>query len=173
MTVVVGVDPGGRQTGVVARHGDELLAADLVTRDGPDVFPDAAYLEEVTDAIGGLLVYASDRAGEAAIVAVEGVVHPSGHVRMINAAGLLGTATVLGAVLAHYPNALVVPPAKHGGGPRQAYPARLWPPNEKRGMGRHRHVRSAWDIAGAGAFLFRATGGQAAPPIAQIEGIQR
>lgn len=158
--VVIGVDPGGRQTGIVVRYGDNCLAADLVTRDGPEAFPGADYLAEVVDAIGGLIVYGRDQiCGDdtcaPAVVAVEGVVHPSGHVRMINAAGLLGTATVLGAVLAHYPAALVVPPAGNGAGPRSAYPAVLWPPTEKRGTGRCRHLRSAWDIAEAGAFLAR------------------
>jgi hypothetical protein len=155
--VVVGVDPGGRQTGVVVRYGSDCLAADLVTRAGPELFPGAAYLDEVADAIGGLVVYAAHTAPAAGwpLVAVEGVVHPSGHVRMINAAGLLGTATVLGAVLAHYPAALIVPPAKHGAGLRQAYPPSLWPPNDRKGTGRCRHLRSAWDIAEAGAFLAR------------------
>ena len=162
--VIVGVDPGGRQTGLVVRHGDQLLAADLVTRDGPETFPKADYLAEVVDAIGGLVVWAGQEAPDAGRpkVAVEGVVHPSGHVRMINAAGLLGTATVLGAVLAAWPSALVIPPASHGAGPRSAYPAQLWPPTEKRGAGRHRHVRSAWDIAEAGAFLARLEVGRAA-----------
>lgn len=158
--VVIGVDPGGRQTGLVVRYGNSCLAADLVTRDDPEPFPGADYLAEVVDAIGGLVVYASQDLPELAgaappKVAVEAVVHPSGHVRMINAAGLLGTATVLGAVLAHFPKAIVVPPASHGAGPRSAYPAVLWPPTEKRGTGRRRHLRSAWDIADAGAFLVR------------------
>lgn len=155
--VIVGVDPGGRQTGIVVRYGSSCLAADLLTREGPEMFPKSDYLAEVVDAIGGLLLYASQAAPDAGWprVAVEGVVHPNGHVRMINAAGLLGTATVLGAVLAHYPAALVVPPSSHGAGPRTAYPAALWPPSEKRGAGRCRHLRSAWDIAEAGAFLAR------------------
>lgn len=165
--VVLGVDPGGRQTGLVVRYGSACLAADLVTRDGPETFPGADYLAEVVEAIGGLLVYASQDLPELAgagwpLVAVEGVVHPNGHVRMINAAGLLGTATVLGAVLAHFPAALVVPPAGNGAGPRSAYPAALWPPTEKRGAGRCRHLRSAWDIAEAGAFLARLEAGRVA-----------
>lgn len=154
--VIIGVDPGGRQTGIVVRRGSELLAADLVTRDGPELFPKADYLAEVIEAIGGLIIYASQELAEpATAVAVEGVVHPNGHVRMINAAGLLGTATVLGAILGQFPSALVVPPAGNGAGPRSAYPAALWPPTEKRGTGRCRHLRSAWDIAEAGAFLLR------------------
>lgn len=170
---VIGVDPGGRQTGLVVRCGDSCLAADLVTREGPETFPEADYLGEVVEAIGGLVVYASQDLPELfgagwPRVAVEGVVHPNGHVRMINAAGLLGTATVLGAVLAHFPAALVVPPAGHGAGPRQAYPAALWPPTEKRGAGRCRHLRSAWDIAEAGAFLARLeVGRDAAENVAQ------
>lgn len=154
MTVVVGIDPGGRQSGLVARLGDQLLAADLLTRDGADVFPTAAYLAEVVQAIVGLEAYVYADHGPA-VIAVEGVVHPSGHVRMINAAGLLGTATVLGAILLRYPAAIVVPPAKHGAGPRKAYPARLWPPTETKGTGKHRHVRSAWDVAQGGLLLSR------------------
>ena len=162
--VIVGVDPGGRQTGLVVRHGRDLLAADLVTRDGPEVFPGADYLREVTDAIGGLVVYAAQELPDAdrPRIAVEGVVHPNGHVRMINAAGLLGTATVLGAILGNWPSAIVVPPAGNGAGPRSAYPGSLWPPQEKRGAGRCRHLRSAWDIAEAGAFLARLEVGRVA-----------
>lgn len=165
--VMIGVDPGGRQTGLVVRYGNACLAADLITRDGPEVFPGPDYLAEVVEAIGGLVVYASQDLPELAgagwpRIAVEGVVHPNGHVRMINAAGLLGTATVLGAVLAHFPAALVVPPAGNGAGPRSAYPAALWPPTEKRGTGRRRHLRSAWDIAEAGAFLARLEVGRGA-----------
>lgn len=160
--VVIGVDPGGRTTGIVARIAHVCLAADLVTRDGPAVFPDAVYLDEVVAAIGGLVVYVEQDRPRPTI-AVEGVVHPNGHVRMINAAGLLGTAAVLGAVLAYFPAAVVVPPAGNGAGPRSAYPAALWPPTEKRGAGRCRHLRSAWDVAEAGAFLARLEVGRDAP----------
>jgi hypothetical protein len=65
-------------------------------------------------------------------------------------------------VLAHFPAALVVPPAGHGAGPCQAYPGALWPATEKRGAGRCRHLRSAWDIAEAGAFLARLEVGRVA-----------
>lgn len=159
--LVIGVDPGGRQTGLVARYGDDLLAADLCTRDGAELFPGAGYLAEVCDAVGGLVVYGQAETGESSfVVAVEGVVHPSGHVRMINAAGLLGTAAVLGAVLVEYPRtSVVVPPAKHGGGPRQAYPPQLWPTTDRKGTGRMRHVRSAWDVADTGALLARLEAG--------------
>lgn len=148
-TPVVGVDPGGRQTGVVARCGPQPLFACIVTRADPENVPTAAYVAEVTGAVADAL----DAIGGQALVAVEGVVHPTGHVRMVNVTGLLGAAVVLGGVLAAFPAAVVVPPGGHGAGPLGAYPDDLCGPRESKGTGRHRHVRSAYDVAAAGVLL--------------------
>jgi len=146
---VVGVDPGANETGVVARRGGELLAAEIVSRGRA---PDGQYLALVLACVGAMVQLC-----DAAVVAVEGLVHPrayrGGDLQMVNVSGLLGTAAVYGAVLARWPSAVVVAPAGHGSSPLAAYPQALLGRNERRGTGRRRHARSAWDIAGAAARL--------------------
>lgn len=147
---VVGVDPGGKETGIVARDGDQLLHALLVTR-GPGVSgdgTDARYLTEVLSAVDEV-----QRACHAQLVAVEGLVAPTPHMRLISVKALLQTATVYGALLAARPDALVVPPGGHGKAPLRCYPPILVGDSEPRGAGWRRHLRSAWDIAGAATFL--------------------
>lgn len=155
MTAVVGVDPGGRQTGVVARDESGFVWAATITRDDAGSTPGVDYFGEVVAAVTD----AAGRLSGTVLVAVEGVVHPNGHVRMMNVTGLLGTAMVLGALMQEFPAAVVVPPGGHGAGPLDAYPAVLRGPRELKGKGRFRHVRSAWDIAEAGAFVARIVGG--------------
>ena len=150
MTAVVGVDPGGRFTGVVARRADAAVWAAVITRDG-DM---ASYLVEVHRAIiDAGLTHHDPAAG--VNVAVEGLVKPTPHMGTISLQGLLDTAVVLGAVMAWYPDAIVVPPGDNGAGPLGAYPSRLVGAREKLGAGHARHARSAWDVAGKAA-LYRA-----------------
>lgn len=150
MTGVVGVDPGGRYCGVVTRTGDAAVWAAVITRDG-DM---AGYLVEVRAAIRDAVAVV-DQAGGTATVAVEGLVKPSPHMGVISLQGLLDTAVVLGAVMAWYPDAVVVPPGENGAGPLLSYPSRLVGARERVGEGVARHARSAFDVAGKAA-LYRA-----------------
>lgn len=150
--VVVGVDPGAAATGVVVRRGAAVAAACLVHRgDALD-----GYLAEVGAAVLG---YRDDH--QADMVAVEDTVPPEPHMGLSNPAGIIGAAQVLGAVVALAPGAVLVPPAGWGApvGSRvelcARYPLELIGPRERKGTGRLRHLRSAWDVAGWAARTHR------------------
>lgn len=151
--VIVGVDPGGIETGVIARRANVLLAATLVRKAPADNFVD--YLAEVLDTVAG-----TARTTHAALIAVEDAVAPSGHAagrpgHLIEVTGLLQTAKVVGALLTVAGVALVAPNG-HGSQPLPLYPVELVGPLERVGAGKRRHLRSAWDVAGAGALELRA-----------------
>lgn len=155
MTVaVIGVDPGGRFTGVIARVGPRLLYGATVTRD--DCVP--SYLVEVRRTIEAAIdaVYRAQRYPVLTpIVAVEDLNEPTPHKGLINVNGLIGTAQVLGAVLCAHPTAIIVAPGGHGSAPLPAYPAALVGSREVAGTGKKKHMRSGWDIAGVAATLER------------------
>jgi hypothetical protein len=153
--IVVGVDPGGATTGIVVRDGATPVRAMLVSNSDGDM--SAGYLAEVIDALDDAITMRM-------LCAVEGLVEPNPHVRLANVRGLLDTAQVLGAVRhqaavwtaqGRLSGVVVVPPGGHGSAPLACYPAVLVGEREKRGTGRLRHGRSAWDIAGAGVMLAR------------------
>jgi hypothetical protein len=146
--VLVGVDPGGRSTGVVARFGDQVVGTALVERSGTEKLPTAVYLTRVVAAVRTFCREAR-AAGRTPQVAVEGLNPPIPHLGLASPTGVMGAAVVLGAVLATWPGAVVVPPAKHGSAPLETYPPELVGPNESAGTGKRRHLRSAWDVAGA------------------------
>jgi hypothetical protein len=148
VSAVVGIDPGGRWTGVVARRFDAVVWAAVITREG-DM---ASYLTEIKAAVGDAI--ATHLLAVDVTVAVEGLVKPTPHMGVISLTGLLDTAVVLGAVMAWWPSAVIVPPGDNGAGPLTAYPARLVGAREVKGEGIARHARSAWDVAGR-AVLYR------------------
>lgn len=150
MITVVGVDPGGRQTGLVIRAGDKLVDACVLKREGDEKLPTPGYLTEVFLGVDDYL----ERAGFDAILAVEGLVHPEPHMDLVNVLGLVGTGMVLAVVIAMWPDAVVVRPRGHGDLPPLAYPEPLRPRARRLG-GESKHARSAWDIAGAGRFQAR------------------
>ncbi len=131
--LVVACDPGGSETGIVARKGPTLLRAALIKRgNGPGQLPDGPYITEVVDTI-------AEYAGleERAVVAVEGLSKPVPQLGTVAVMGLVGTGMVLGAV-------------GHGSSFVRAYPVELRPTTGKgRGFDRLRHCRSAFDIAHA------------------------
>jgi hypothetical protein len=149
--LIIGIDPGSRETGIVARCGDGTLAFHrLAVRTSTWDLPDTADLCQVNEAVREVRAQAWYRIGEQqdTILAIEGLTHPNPHVGMANVLGALGTAMVLGAVLDCWPGAIVVPPGQHGAGPLGVYPAALRPTRgQGRGHDRLRHCRSAWDIA--------------------------
>lgn len=151
--MIVGVDPGGVETGVVARRGNVLHAAVLVRKDRGQEF--AAYLAEVLDTVAG-----TARTTRAALVAVEDVTAPTGHAagrpsHLIEVAGIIATAKVVGALLT-VSGVMLIDPGGNGSQPLPLYPDALVGPLERVGAGKRRHLRSAWDVAGKGALELRA-----------------
>lgn len=143
--IVLGIDPGGKTTGMVLRHGRAVLAALLVTNSDAPVLSDE-YLAEV---LGG----ARDLREQGwlaglPLVAVEDVVHPNPHLGLANLDGLLQTAQVIGALRCAF-SVVLVRPGGHGSAPLSTYPPELVGPHEPKGTGKLRHARSAWDVAGA------------------------
>ncbi len=173
--VVLGIDPGGKWTGLVVRDGDTLLAAGTVQRDAHDTARDLAgagpaYLDEV-------LTVARRYATAADLVAIEGVHKPNPHVRggrtrasnVIDPGPIIATAVLVGHLRAAFPDATIVPPGRNGSGLLLTYPPALVSDPERRhglhrtgDQGKLRHVRSAWDVAGVAALHARLQAGKPA-----------
>lgn len=159
------VDPG-MQTGVIARHGTDLLAWDVVEpigrpkpRPGEVISPE--HLADVLTSVRA--IWRSAHAMHDVRLVVEGLNKPSGRhngeLSFIRPGDLLAPAIILGALRAMYPEALVVAPNRHGRRTLSTYPEQLITPGERRhGLDREapqssilRHARSAWDVAESAA----------------------
>jgi hypothetical protein len=158
--VILGVDPGGRTTGLALRQGRKVLGWQLVNRhpnhslpfaDG--LVPSGEYVHAVLEEIDKIR---STSPGKVRI-AVEGVVRPNGHIRRIDSSGVMGVSFVLGGILTVHTDAIVVRPAGHGSAFLTSYPPELVGVREKGriGSGALRHCRSAYDIAGAARTMLR------------------
>lgn len=178
--IVVGVDPGARETGValVDTRTREILASTTVRRPAAaqapilEVEPD--YLVDVVAVVHAYAFGTRDPRASAApyfrdaeLVAVEGVRRPSwrvaGKVKPTDPSAIIATAFVAGAVLARSWGVplVVVPPGRNGSQEYGTYPAELVTASERRGSGwelrlagdgQLRHERSAYDVALAGPF---------------------
>jgi len=151
VATILGVDPGSRYTGIVVRRGDELLACLTLTRRGIDNLPTAIYLREVVYAVLRFWeTHQADLIGIEAVQAPSAFQGKSGEAHFSNLDGILGTAMVVGAVEGFFPHAVEVAPARMGKAPMNAYPAELRPATgQGKGKDNKRHMRSAWDVAGA------------------------
>ena len=127
---------------MVLRCGDEVRLTRLVTD-----AEWATYFMNVTDTIDDFGLR-----GECGVpvIAVEDVVAPNPHMGLTNVSALIETARLVGYLQAVY-EVVLVPPGGHGKAPLQTYPEALVGPRETSGTGRRRHLRSAWDVAGASA----------------------
>lgn len=150
---MIGVDPGGHWTGVVARprrdHKSPCLYAAVVTREPGQELVD--YLLEVLDTIAHARTL--DRGAQAGEIAVEDAKAPTGwnaqgDRQPIDPKGIIDAARILGGIEGRYPNRHLVPPGGHGALPLTHYPTLLRGPRERKGTGVRRHARSAWDVAG-------------------------
>jgi hypothetical protein len=149
--VIVGVDPGGRMTGIVARRGDVYLGHELVIRKGRGSIPGPAYLQRVAERVNAW--YAN---WTGAVLAIEGVQPPWQRSRRHDArsdggGGLIALGKVVAALELYFPEAVVVMPDRHGRNLLAAYPAPLVGRLELErlnGDGPLQHCRSAWDVAG-------------------------
>ncbi len=148
--LMIGIDPGKDETGIVLVDGKELLAGCTISRKGIPQ-PDADYLSDIAIAVRE---YLAREPGDPPQIAVEAINPPSPHMGLTNPSGAIGTAKVLGAVLGLWGNAFVVDPGGNGSAPCHAYPPEI---RSKRcqglercackGTDGNRHVRSAYDVA--------------------------
>lgn len=151
-TPVVGVDPGGRESGLVLRQGADVVHHVLLVREGPArSLPGSTYFREVIATALELRAEGDELGAGATVVAVEGLSEPNPHMGTIAVMGIMGTAAVFGAVVGVITDAVVVEPAGHGKAPMPAYPRQLQPTTgHGKGHDNLRHCRSAYDIARAG-----------------------
>lgn len=172
--IVVGVDPGSRDTGIAVVEDLEqfgelprLLASVTVHRgdDGPLIDPPDAYLVDVNAAILDAVRTWTPGHRTVSLLAIEGISAPKGFAKgkkhTLDPAPLIGTALVLGAVLGRsWPVPVVrIPPGDNG----RRLPLRDYPgPLATRGKGydKRRHERSAYDVASQGRVLHRLTKGR-------------
>ena len=148
---IMGVDPGARYTGVVVRDGGAVLHASTLVRP-VDMGPTAWALSVVEQ-----LRVIHTSVGECPM-AVEGVSDPKGFTKgkrdPINPAWIMRAAVVLGAVVAVWPDACVVPPGGNGAKYARNYPPELVGrrpaqlPGDGQQAGTRAHEQSAFDVAG-------------------------
>lgn len=155
MKSVIGIDPGGRSTGIVLMVGGKLVDFAVIERKGKDPLPDAGYLREVGSAAGRM---AGTLIPGYPLIAVEGLSKPtgfrkgaaSGQKGFLNPLDLAGPAMVIGALVVTFPGAVMVEPRGNGSKEWFAYPEQIRPKPGGKGADRLRHARSAWDVALAG-----------------------
>lgn len=149
---VIGIDPGKNETGIVVRHNTDLLYGCIVERAD---LSDSAYVLDVVETI---IVARSHITTNSELIAVEGLIAPDEMpwLGKKHIGPIIGTAIILGAVLAIYPSAVVVPPGGNGDGSFKGYPDAIRPTGlNPKGFDIMRHCRSAWDVSIAGERLVK------------------
>lgn len=156
MTLVLGIDPGAKYTGIVLVEDDKPLQAQTVARQAG--WSDKAWIERVVTACDAVAQGAGERKY---LVAVEGLRRPQKGLngRYVGFSpkvmeGVMEAAVAYAAVLAVYEDAHVVAPNRNGEQrPADEYPAELvrgrptwFLPNEAP-RGTRQHERSAFDVA--------------------------
>lgn len=157
--IFLGADPGGRESGLIVRRRDDLLAWSVVIRQDTLIMPDGAYCRQVAAEAVRLLEKAGSHPRDPdLVVCVEGVRYwpkKDRSKKPPNLTGLLGTAIVLGSIVARWPDAVVVKPGSgHGGLAGWVYPERIQQTGVK-GKDLMRHCRSGWDASYHGETLWR------------------
>lgn len=155
--IVLAVDPGGRNTGIVVRERDHLLAWRLEVREGPGRMPtNGRYMRQVVGACVAALREASvdpaDRDGY--VVGVEGLADwpERDPKKRRSQTGIYATALVLGAVLLRWPDAVIVDSGRNVAKLHPlAYPHPIR--GTSRGMDSLKDVRAAWDHSHAAETL--------------------
>ena len=154
---ILAIDPGSRNTGLVVRHREELVAWRLHVRNGTGRMPDGPALRSVLTACTDLLresgVDPRDR--DSYVVGVETLAYwPERDGSRRHQGDLYGTAMVYAAVLTRWPDAVVVDSGRgvatlHP----QSYPEPIRPPVNGAGKDKLNHVRAAWDHSHAAETL--------------------
>lgn len=156
---IIGVDPGARYTGVIVRDGDAVLHASTLVR--------PKSLESGTE--WALLVVEQIRQimkefPTTMPMGVEGISDPKGFQHgkkaAINPKDIIRAGIVLGAVIATWPRATVIPPGNNGSQHYSHYPASLIGrrpadlPGDSQSAGTRGHEQSAYDVAGKASDVF-------------------
>ena len=150
MSVVVGIDPGGRYTGIVARYTSTVIEwrsidlgadwASIPNHHGANQIQ-AALLDLTHNLTGPILI------------GIEDVNPPTPHMGIVSLAGLVKTAWYAGALYklaaALDLDAVMVPPGGNGANPPHTYPAALRKrrPDWTLGNKKAAHLYSAWDVS--------------------------
>lgn len=148
MTPILAVDPGSKHTGIVLRAGEDLLGWRLVVRTDTARLPSGDYLHDILVACRQVLQQGQVEPAhrQSYVVGVEGVEWWPRQGQPRNERGNYGTCMVVGAVLARWPDAIVVDPGRGVGNYHpQAYPDDIRPAVNGRGKDKRQHVRAAWD----------------------------
>lgn len=158
---IMGVDPGSKYTGVVIRDGDAVLYASTLVC--PDKCTPVDWSRLVLEELKVLLATRANLP-----IAIEGVSDPKGFFRgsrsPINPGHLMRAAIVLGSVVGHFTDAVIIPPGGNGSQTLDSYPACLVGrrpkdlPGSGNGARTRDHEQSAYDVAGKGATQLRTIG---------------
>lgn len=164
-TRVLGVDPGGQNTGVTLVDVTlELCSGRVLERGDQQPIHDyaTAVAREVTELATGQHAIAEGMGTKpVTLIGVEGLnrVTPQMGKRPIDLYPTVEAGIVLGACFgmlrARGLHVAWVPPGGHGDNPLRTYPSQLIGAREKKGTGRLRHARSAYDVAFAARSMVR------------------
>lgn len=166
---VIGIDPGARYTGVVVRDGDAVLHASTLVRP-----VDMSGTDWAVTVVSGVQHILRDFP-RSIPVGIEGISDPKGFHQgkraAINPKDIIRAGIVLGALVATWPTAEIVPAGGNGSQHYTHYPACLIGrrpgdlPGSTNGAGTRDHEQSAYDVAGKAARIFQRRGqGTRIPP---------
>lgn len=150
---IIGIDPGARYTGVVIRDGDVVLHASTLVRP-KDLHSSTEWALVVIAQIQTIL----KDFPMLIPIGIEGISDPKGFQHgkkaAINPKDIIRAGIVLGAVVATWPNSIIVAPGGNGSQHTSHYPVSLIGrrppelPGSSQGAGTRNHEQSAYDVAG-------------------------
>lgn len=150
-STVMGIDPGARYTGIIVRDNDEPIYSGIFVRPA-DMTSTNWALESVRLAIEVYEEYQPTH------IALEGISDPKGFYKgqqaAINPKDIIRTGVVLGALVATWPEAIIVDPGGNGDRHESFYPDALNGRRPKtlagsnKGANTRKHEKSAYDVAG-------------------------
>lgn len=151
VATVLGIDPGARYTGIIVRDNDEPIYSAIFVRPVDMGSTDWA-LESVRLSLEVYETYQPTH------VALEGISDPKGFYKgqqaAINPKDIIRTGVVLGALVATWPEAIIVDPGGNGDRHESFYPDALNGRRPKtlagsnKGANTRKHEKSAYDVAG-------------------------
>lgn len=150
-STVMGIDPGARYTGIIVRDNDEPIYSGIFVRPA-DMTSTNWALESVRLAVEVYEEYKPTH------IALEGISDPKGFYKgqqaAINPKDIIRTGVVLGALVATWPEAIIVDPGGNGDRHESFYPDALNGRRPKtlagsnKGANTRKHEKSAYDVAG-------------------------